>query len=195
MRRRTFLGAAGAATLLAGRVPAAGKQYFAYWGTYTTSLPRFANGKSNGIYVSRFDAETGKLSTPELAAETRSPSYLAVHPSGRFLYAVNELGAEDTETAAGYMTAFAIDPKTGKLEELNRASTKGVMPCHVDLDRTGAMAAAANWSSASTVSIPVPGMAHSARPRPSSSIPGKPHTATRSISLRTIASSSPPTPD
>jgi 6-phosphogluconolactonase len=53
------------------------------------------------------------------------------------------------------MTAFSIDPKTGKLKELNRSSTKGVMPCHLNLDKTGAMAAAANWSSGSMVSIPV----------------------------------------
>src|SRR5215475_7980549 len=117
MRRRAFLRAAGAATLLAQRVPAAGKQYLVYWGTYTTSLSRFANGESKGIYVSRLNSESGKLSTPELADETRSPSYLAFHPSGRFLYAVNELGADDTETATGYMTAFAIDAKTGKLKE------------------------------------------------------------------------------
>ena len=110
MRRRTFLRVAGAAILLAQRVPAAGKQHFVYWGTYTTSLPRFANGESKGICISRFNSETGKLSTPELAAETKSPSYLAVHPSGRFLYAVNELGADDSETATGYITAFSIDP-------------------------------------------------------------------------------------
>jgi hypothetical protein len=53
---------------VAKRVPAAGKQYFAYWGTYTTSLPRFANGESKGIYVSRLNSASGKLSTPELAA-------------------------------------------------------------------------------------------------------------------------------
>ncbi len=141
--------------MLAERIPAAGKEYFAYWGTYTTSLPRFGNGESRGIYVSRFNTETGKLSRPELAAETKSPSYLAVHPSGRFLYAVNELGDEDTETANGYMTAFSIDSRTGKLRELNRASTKGVMPCHLNLDKTGSMVAVANWSSGSTVSIPV----------------------------------------
>src|SRR5215831_9860503 len=146
MRRRTFLRAAGAATLLAQRVPAAGKQYFTYWGTYTTSLPRFASGESKGIYVSRLDSETGELSIPELAAETKSPSYLAVHPTGRFLYAVNELGDDDSETAAGYMTAFSIDRQTGKLKELNRNSTRGVMPCHLNLDKTGAMVAAANWS-------------------------------------------------
>src|SRR3954463_14244519 len=155
MRRRTFLRAAGAATLFAQRVAAARKQYFVYWGTYTTSLPRFTNGESKGIYVSRLNSETGKLSTPELAAETKSPSYLAVHPSGRFLYAVNELGDEDTETATGYITAFSIDSKTGKLKQLNRTSTKGVMPCHLNLDKTGSMAAVANWSSGSTVSMPV----------------------------------------
>lgn len=155
MKRRAFLSAAGAATLLPPRAPAAAKHYFAYWGTYTTSLARFASGESKGIYVSRLNGETGELSAPELAAETRSPSYLAVHPSGRFLYAVNELGADDTESAAGYMTAFAIDRKTGRLKELNRSSTKGVMPCHLNLDKTGSMVAAANWSSGSTVSIPV----------------------------------------
>ena len=58
MRRRTFLRAAGAATLLTQRVPAAGKQYFVYWGTYTTFLPRFSNGESKGIYVSRLNSET-----------------------------------------------------------------------------------------------------------------------------------------
>src|SRR3954447_20452432 len=115
MRRRTFLRYAGAGTLLAQRVPAAGKQYFVYWGTYTTSLPRFANGESKGIYVSRLNTETGRLSIPELAAETKSPSYLTVHPSRRLLYAVNELGDNDSETAAGYISAFAIDSKTGKL--------------------------------------------------------------------------------
>jgi len=141
--------------LPAQRLPAALKRYFIYWGTYTTSLQRFANGESKGIYFSRFDTETGKITIPELAAETKSPSYLAVHPSGGFLYAVNELGADDSETSAGYMTAFSIDLKNGKLKELNRSSTKGLMPCHLNLDKTGSMIAAANWSSGSMVSIPV----------------------------------------
>jgi 6-phosphogluconolactonase len=155
MRRRAFFRAAGAATLLAQPIPAAGKQHFVYWGTYTTSLPRFANGESKGIYVSRLDSETGTLAPPELAAETKSPSYLAIHPSNRFLYAVNELGDDDSETATGYITSFSIDPKTGKLKQLNRTSTKGVMPCHLNLDKTGSMVAVANWSSGSTVSMPV----------------------------------------
>src|SRR5688572_27905789 len=54
------------------------QEYFVYFGTYT-------GAKSKGIYLSRFDTGTGKLSTPELAAETRNPSFLAVHPTGKFL--------------------------------------------------------------------------------------------------------------
>jgi 6-phosphogluconolactonase len=68
---------------------------------------------------------------------------------------VNELGDSDTETAEGYITAFSIDSKTGKLNQLNRASTRGLMPCHLNLDKTGSMVAVANWSSGSTVSIPL----------------------------------------
>src|ERR1044072_1698564 len=98
MRRRTFLRTAAAATLLSQRAPAAGKQHLVYWGTYTTSLARFASGESKGIYVSRFDSETGKLSTPELAAETKSRSYLAVHAGRGFLYRGNHLGADGRET-------------------------------------------------------------------------------------------------
>src|SRR4051812_17663621 len=63
---------------------AAGDQ-FVYFGTYT-------NGKSasKGIYVAEFDSKTGKLGGLELAAETKSPSFVAIAPSKRFLYSVTE---------------------------------------------------------------------------------------------------------
>ena len=80
MRRRAFLRAAGAATLLAQRVPAAGKQYLAYWGTYTTSLPRFANGESKGIYVSRLNSETGKSPAPNWRPRRRVRATLQFIP-------------------------------------------------------------------------------------------------------------------
>ena len=59
-------------------------EFLVYFGTYT-------GGKSKSINVSRFNITTGRLSAPELAAETRNPSFLAVHPGGRFLYAVGEV--------------------------------------------------------------------------------------------------------
>ena len=55
-----------------------------YIGTYT-------GAKSQGIYVAQFDPAAGRLTAPELAAKTVNPSFLAVHPTKRYLYAVGEL--------------------------------------------------------------------------------------------------------
>src|SRR5690348_14819197 len=60
-----------------------GTQYV-YFGTYT-------GAKSKGIYRSLFDPATGKLGPPELAAQTPNPTFLALDPRRRFLYAVNEV--------------------------------------------------------------------------------------------------------
>src|SRR3954470_16711967 len=69
---------------------AAGKSFLVYWGTYTEGGGQFGNGASKGIYVSRMDAGSGKLTEPELAAESANPSWLTIHPNRRYLYAVNE---------------------------------------------------------------------------------------------------------
>src|SRR5215472_244045 len=69
---------------------AAAKSHLVYWGTYTEGGGQFGNGESKGIYVSHMDASSGKLSIPEAAAESANPSWLAIHPNRRFLYAVNE---------------------------------------------------------------------------------------------------------
>ena len=72
-----------------------------YVGTYT--------GKgSQGIYALRFDPASGTLSEPQLVARTTNPSFLAIHPNGKFLYAVNE-------TSAGSVTGFSINAQTAKL--------------------------------------------------------------------------------
>src|SRR5262245_12314994 len=60
------------------------KQNLVFIGTYS-------GAKSQGIYVSRFDSDKGELSSPELAAEMKNPSFLALSPNGRFLYAVGEM--------------------------------------------------------------------------------------------------------
>ena len=69
----------------AGRSSSTSGDMLAYFGTYTGE-------KSKGVYVSRLDLASGALSRPELAGETASPSFLAVHPSQTFLYAINEIG-------------------------------------------------------------------------------------------------------
>jgi 6-phosphogluconolactonase len=111
-----------------------------YVGTYT-------RGPSKGIYAYKFDRATGKLTPSGLAGESSNPSFLAVHPSQRFLYAVNE---NDT----GMVSAFAIE-SGGKLKALNQVSSKGSGPCHLSVDRTGKWLFVANYNSGSVAAIPI----------------------------------------
>jgi 6-phosphogluconolactonase len=141
--RRGFLFAAASA---------ADREPFVYWGTYTAGGARYGTGDSQGIYVSKFDPRTGKVSPPELAAKAANPSYLAIHPSRRFLYAVNEHIDADGKTP-GEVSAFAIDAKSGKLTELNRVPSRGGMPCHVAVDKPGKTLAVANWATGSAATF------------------------------------------
>jgi 6-phosphogluconolactonase len=122
-------------------------QLLVYFGTYTGK-------KSKGIYVSRFDAATGQLASPELAAESSSPSFLTVHPSHRFLYSVNELNAFDGKKA-GAVSAFAIDAQTGRLSLLNQHASGGPGPCHLIVDKSGKNVLVANYSGGSVAVLPV----------------------------------------
>jgi len=127
--------------------PALAKDFWVYFGTYT--------GKSSkGIYASRLDAATGKLTPPELVAEITSPSFLAVSPNEKFLYAANEVPKFEGKDA-GAVTAFAIDRATGKLTALNQKSSGGAGPCHLVLDATGKSVLVANYSGGSVQALPV----------------------------------------
>jgi len=117
-----------------------------YLGTYT-------QGKSKGIYVSRLDPVKGTLGVPVLAAESVNPSFLAVHPSGKYLFAVNEVASFEG-APAGAATAFAIDA-SGGLRPLNQSSTRGTGPCYVAVDRTGRHLLVANYGGGSVAVLPV----------------------------------------
>src|SRR5574340_1396957 len=128
--------------------PAGSAQYLAYVGTYTTPGDWRGDTTSKGIYVFRYDAATGKLISRELAAEAGDPSFVVVHPNGKFLYAANEIGVFEG-SKSGSVSAFSIDPKTGKLTLLNRVASGGLGPCHVSLDRTARYVFVANYDSGS----------------------------------------------
>jgi 6-phosphogluconolactonase len=113
-----------------------------YFGTYT-------GAKSQGIYVSRFDSATGKLSAPELAAETKNPTFLAVAPGGKYLYAVSEM------SQTGAVSAFAFEGKTGRLALVNQQLSGGGGPCHVAVDATGKCLLVANYGSGSIAALPI----------------------------------------
>jgi 6-phosphogluconolactonase len=122
---------------------AAKSQYLVYVGTYTTKT------NSKGIYAYRFDATTGQLSAIGIAAETPDPSWVAVHPNGKFLYAVNEAGKNSM------VSAFALDAKTGKLTLLNQLPALGEDPCYISFDRTGKYVFVANYTSGNVVVFPI----------------------------------------
>ena len=115
-----------------------------YFGTYT----RGQDG-SKGIYRSTLDLETGRLSKPMLAAEARNPSFLEIHPNGKFLYAVSESGG------SGSVSAYAIETGTGTLKLLNQQPSKGAGPCHVSIDHAGKNVLVANYGSGSAAVIPI----------------------------------------
>ncbi len=116
-------------------------------GTYT--------GKnSKGIYLLELDLATGKLEAKGLAGEAVNPSFLAIHPNQRFLYAVSEVGNVGGKKS-GAVASFAIDPKTGKLTELNREPSGGAGPCHLVVDGGGKNVLAANYSGGSVAVLPI----------------------------------------
>lgn len=134
---------------------AASKSLTIYWGTYTEGGGQFGNGASKGIYVSRMDVKTARLTEPELAAESPNPSWLAIHPSRRYLYAVNERMGADGKPGPGEVSAFSINSRTGKLTEINRVQSRGGQPCHLCTDKTGKMVMVANWYTGSVASFPI----------------------------------------
>lgn len=118
-----------------------------YIGTYT------GKGTSRGIYTATFEAGSGKLGAPELAAETTNPSFLALHPKRRLLYAVGEMDRFEGKRS-GAVAAYEIGAN-GKLTFLNRKGSEGTGPCHLSVDGTGRWVLVANYGSGSVAALAI----------------------------------------
>jgi 6-phosphogluconolactonase len=150
-----FVFAAGLAALAGFSSPPEPKgESLVYFGTYTgfkytkRGAP-VGQSQSKGIYVSRFQAATGEVSDPQLAAEIRNPSFLVVHPNHRYLYSVSEdpLSVGPYNDKGSFISAYAIDRVTGKLSLLNTAPSGGTSTCYVSLDPSGRYLLAASFGS------------------------------------------------
>jgi 6-phosphogluconolactonase len=126
---------------------AARQKYLFYVGTYT-------DHGSKGIYAYRFDSATGESDSLGLAAESTAPSFLAIAPSGQFLYAVNEISQFNGQPT-GAVSAFAIQPKTARLTLLNQVPSRGEGPAHIALDRSGKYALVSNYDRGSIAVFPL----------------------------------------
>jgi 6-phosphogluconolactonase len=128
-------------------VVAAEKPYTVYVGTYT-------DGTSRGIYRFTFDPATGSAGEPVLAGEAQNPSFLALHPSGRFLYAVGEIDSFHG-AKTGVVSAFAVDPRTGDLKLLDQQPSAGTGPTHLVVDKAGKNVLVANYGGGNVVVLPI----------------------------------------
>lgn len=148
--RRDFLSTTslGVMALATKRVLPRAEERLAFVGTYTT------DARSEGIYRLFLDTATGALRLGGVAAKATNPSYLALHPNGRVLYAVNEVSEYQGEPT-GAVSAFSIDRASGALTLMNQQKSHGKAPCYISIDRNAKVAFVANYVGGSITSIPV----------------------------------------
>ena len=113
-----------------------------YVGTYTQP------NRSEGIYLFELDLASGRLTPRDLAGKAENPSFLAIHPNRKVLYAAEEI-------ESGAISAFSIDPASGKLALVNKQPSGGATPCFVTVDRSGKAVLVANYGGGSVASLPL----------------------------------------
>jgi 6-phosphogluconolactonase len=138
-----------------------------YVGAYTD------DGRSDGISLIRIDRRSGQLRLIGSVAAGANPSFLAIHPNGRVLYAVNEV-EQYSGRATGAVSAFAIARDTGALTKLGEEPSEGGAPCFVSVDGSGRVVLIANYVGGSVALLPIARngalgepMEDSRQPRPS----------------------------
>jgi len=147
--RRSFLSCSAGSLIAAGSLFRASaqelRQTWMYVGCYTARGP--------GISRYRLDSATGTLTLVDVMQGLQNPSFLAIEPSGRYLYSVNEIGNYENRQS-GSVTAFSIG-STGNLTLLNRQPTEGQNPAHLSVDPTGRFVLAANYSGGNVAALPI----------------------------------------
>ncbi|WP_018616837.1 lactonase family protein [Segetibacter koreensis] len=121
---------------------ATAQNFYLFIGTYT-------NKGSKGIYVYRFNAATGTAEWVSNTDSSQSPSYLAVAPNEKYVYAVNETHGEN----GGKVSAYTFDKASGKLTFVNQQSTGGDDPCYVTVGKNNKWVIVGNYSGGSAAAF------------------------------------------
>src|SRR5687767_10725998 len=119
-----------------------------YVGTYTET------GRTDGIYLIRMNRRSGKLERVGAVNAGPNPSFLAIHPNGRVLYAVNEVEKYNGKPS-GAVSAFRMARGTGTLTKRNERPSEGGAPCFVSVDRSGRVALIANYVGGNVALLPI----------------------------------------
>ena len=143
-----FLVAAWSLTAATIAVAVAPPREAAPTGPLHVYIGTYANADATGIYHLLFDPDKGTLTAAGGVKGVANPSFVAISPSRKNLYAVAEVD-QFAGGKGGGVVAFAIDPATGNLTKLNEQPTGGAAPCHVSLDRLGKCVMVANYGGGS----------------------------------------------
>lgn len=123
-------------------------------GTVRLYIGTFSVRGSEGIYVYDWDLNTGQFQEIQTLSGRESPSFLTIHPNGKYLYSANREGIVEGENW-GSVSAYAIDQATGKLSVLNDRSAFGAGACHVNTDHTGRLLYVSNYGEGNFTVYPI----------------------------------------
>lgn len=137
------------------QLEAADTAKYAYIGTYTRDAPGGDSGKaqSEGIYVAKVDQKSGQLALLQTVASD-NPSFLALSPDQRFLFAINEI-ADFEGKEVGSVEAYQIDEQSGEIALINRQALPGSIPAHLAVDPSGKYLVVAEYIGGSYVVLPI----------------------------------------
>lgn len=119
--------------------------------TYDLLIGTYTSGDSKGIYVYRFYTETGRLAYLSQVEGIDNPSYLCIASNNRFVYSVNETGAD----RKGSVSSFSFEPKVGTIKLINKQPSTGTGPCYISIDKKRTHVFVANYQSGALSVLPV----------------------------------------
>lgn len=155
LSRRSLLKATAALPLLKAMPAQAGSAVFAYAGTYSSPQgPEGSKGYGQGIYLFEMNPQTGALAQRQVFTDDSNPSWLALHPSRKYLYAANETNTFEG-LPSGSVSAFLVDRVTGRLARLNTVSSQGAGPAHLSVHPSGKYVLVANYAGGTLAVLPV----------------------------------------
>ncbi len=114
----------------------------------------FSERGSLGIYVFQFNHADGTLTAIQTAPGKKSPSFLAIHPSGKYLYAVQREGIDPSKDW-GSVASYKIEPNNGKLVFMNEQPSYGEDPCHVSVNPAGNLIFVSNYNGGNLAVYPI----------------------------------------
>jgi 6-phosphogluconolactonase len=111
---------------------------------------------SKGIYAFQWNPASGELKELGLAVESDNPTFIALSPDDKHVFAANEIDKYEGQKS-GSISSFSLDRAEAKLTHINTVASTAAGPCHVNTDATGHTVLCANYSGGGAASFHVDG--------------------------------------